>query len=301
MDIKLKSSSDYLSKYRLNLKWDGIDLEEAKRVGNKVIHNGVLVAYYVDDGFDNYSAYASVSRGNFSNAFRIANVVSFLNKDIDVNILFNYMDLVCSEYFDKNNLLVDRKTILKNIQKVRDGLYDITPSVKKFFWVNEYTRIGKNDRIINEVEYDGKSKIVMSYYNKSKRIESVYKIEQAVNLLIEVGNKTNTFITIKDICEITDVSVSTAKRLSFLFKEDIDKYNMSNFTSSNYGEFLKFCSVNKITSAINLMIKELEYKITQRKVANKSGLHFNTVCTLWYEDEIQESLNEYNKWLVNNK
>jgi hypothetical protein len=69
------------------------------------------------------------------------------------------------------------------------------------------------------------------------------------------------------------------------------------FDTSTYGEFIKYCSVNKITSSIRNFIDELEIKLTQRKVASKSGLHFNTVCKLWLEDDVQEALDEYNNWL----
>jgi len=295
---QLKTSSDYLSKYRLVLRWDGIDLEEAKRIGTEVIHNGELVSYYVEDGYDSFSAHTSLSRGNFSNAFRIAGVLSYLNPDVDSDILFKYMNLLCVEFFDMNELITDRGVILDNINNVKDGLYDIAPVTKKFFWVKPYDKIGKKDREIDGKVYDGKSKVVMSYYNKSKRMESIYNIEKAIDLLIEIGNKDNTFLTIKDISEVSLVSESTVKRLYFMFKSDIDNYNYSMFSTNSYQEFIKGCNVLKITHAISSFKELLESKITKRKVSKKSELHINTVYNLWDEDDVQNALDEYNKWLV---
>lgn len=290
-------SSDYLVKYRIRLIDNEIDLEEAKRIGEEVYHNGILVAYFIDGGFFSYSAYSSVSRGNYSNAFRIANIVAFLNPEIDSSVLFNYMDLLCNELFDTDSFKIDRKILLKNINKVMDGLYDVTPTVKKYFWVKPYTNIGKDDRVIDGVEYDGKSKVVMNHYNKTKRIETISLIERSVNMLIEVGNDTGTFLTLNDIFKASGVSISTVKRLSFLFKNDIDNFNVSNFNSSTYSEFLKSVSTYKIISAIRMFMDEIEVKISQRKIAKKSNLHFNTVCNLWHDENVQDALEEYNKWL----
>lgn len=293
----MRTSSDYLVKYNIKLLQNEIDLDEAKRVGEEVWYKGTLCAYYLDDGFYSYSAYSKVSRGNFSNAFRVCNVVTFLNPDISVEVLFSYMDLLCSEFFDTNDFNVDRKILLKNINKVRDGLYEVTPIVKKYFWVKPYDKIGKKDKEVNGVLYDGKSKVVMSLYNKSRSVKTVMILENAINTLIEVGNDNGSFITYKDIQEVSGLSMATIKRLSFMFKKDIDSYNIANFNTEKYGEFLKFISVNKITSTIRFFINESETKLTQRKVASKSKLHFNTVCNLWGEEDVQVSLDEYNNWL----
>jgi hypothetical protein len=293
----MNKSSEYLVKHKIKLLENEIDLEEAERIGSEVIYKGRLCAYYIEDGFYSYSAYAKVCRGNFSNAFRVCNIVAFLNPDISTEILFSYMDLVCNELFDTDDFKVDRKILLKNINKVKDGLYNVTPSVKKYFWVKPYDKIGREDKEIDGVLYDGKPKIVMSLYNKSRSVETVSIIDNAINTLIEVGNEYGTFITHKDIQEVSGLSMSTIKRLSFIFKDDIDNYNKSNFNTERYGEFIKFVSVNKITSTIRFFIDKEEVKLTQRKVALKSNLHFNTVCSLWSEDDVQEALEEYNDWL----
>jgi hypothetical protein len=37
--------------------------------------------------------------------------------------------------------------------------------------------------------------------------------------------------------------------------------------------------------------------MTKTKISKKTELHINTVYNLWYEEEIQSCLEEYNKWL----
>mgnify|MGYP003661288729 FL=1 len=292
----MDKSTRLLNEYGLKLVWKDIDLEEAEKIGEPVIYDGKLVAYYVEDGYDAYSAYTGINRGNYSLAFKNSLIVSLLNPDNSVEEVFNYMDTLCTDKFDTDDFVIDRKIILKNIGKVRDGLYDVTPEVRKFFWVGKYQFIGRNDKEIDGVMYKGKGSIILSYINKSKTKRSISKLESALNQLLELGNSDNTFLTLKDISEVSGLSLSTVKRLSFLYKEEIDRYNLANFNSNNYGEFNKFCSVIKINSAIRRFIEEMELRLTQRKVASKSSLHYNTVCKLWFEKEVQEVLEEYNDW-----
>lgn len=296
MDMK-----DFLVKHRIKLIEKEIDLEEAKRIGTEVYYDGVLCGYYLEDGFNVYSAYCSVDRGNFKNAFRIANMVTFLNPDLSTEVLFEYMDLVCKECFDNQGFLTDRSVILKNINKTRNGLYNVSPIVAKYFWVKPYNNIGLDDKVVGGVNYAGKKRVVMSQYNKTKKIETMSKIQNAVDYLTSELNGSGTFLTLNEISNFCNIPKQTVHKYYSHFKKDIDRYNMNVFDTDIYGVFLKNCSVEKISSAIKRFIEELEIKITQRKVAYKSGLHFNTVCSLWNEDDVQEALEEYNKWLVNYK
>jgi hypothetical protein len=296
MDIK-----DFLVKHRIKLIEREIDLEEAIKIGTEVYYNGVLCGYYVQDGFYTYSAYCGIQRGNFKNAFRISNMISFLNPNLSVEVLFEYMDLLCKECFDFPELKADRSIILKNIKKVRDGLYEVTPVVSKYFWVKPYTSIGLDDKIVNGIEYAGKKRVVMSQYNKTKKIDTMNKIQNAVDVLTSDSHNDGTFLTMNAIADFCEISRATVDKYYVHFKEEIDRYNISVFSTNNYGVFLKNCSIDKITSAIRRFIEELEVKISQRGVARKSGLHFNTVCSLWVEEEVQEALEEYNKWLLTYK
>lgn len=297
MEIKDKLN-DCLVSNRLILTSSEIDLEEAKRTGEEVYNSvGTLAGYYIDEGYYSYSAYCNVSRGNFANAFRVASIVAFLNPDKPDAILFEYMDLVCKNYFDTESFYIDRNIILKNIKKVKSNLYEVSPVIKKYFWVNPYTNIGGDDKMINGVIHEGKRRIVMSQYNKSKRIKTLNKIENAVNLLIDQGNKGNTFLTVSDIEELSGVPKKTIRDVYSLFKNDIDAYNTNVFNTSIYAEFVRMSNVFTISSSINKFKEEMEIKLTKRKIAHKSNLHVNTVYNLWLEDEVQDSLDEYNVWL----
>jgi len=294
---------EFLAKHRIILIEREIDLVEVKRLGREVYHDGVLCGYYIEDGFYTYSAYCSASRGNFKNAFRIANVVSFLNPSESSEVLFKYMDLLCKEYFDTGDFYVDRSIILNNINKVKEGLYKVSPIVSKYFWVNPYTNIGLNSKVVEGVEYAGKKTVVMSQFNKTKKIETMNKIQNGIDVLTSELHVSGSFLTMKDIANFCGVSRATIDKYYIHFKEEIDNYNLRVFDTSVYGTFLKSCSIDKITYSIKKFIDELEIKISQRKIAKKSGLHFNTVCKLWNEDDVQDALEEYNNWLkqYNNK
>jgi hypothetical protein len=297
MDLSEKINK-CLVENRLILQSSDIDLDEAKRLGVPVYNNaGILAGYFVEDGFDNYSAYCNLSRGNFANAFRVSSVLSFLNIDKPTEVLFEYMDLVCKNYFDTSKFIIDRNIILKNIQKVKDGLYEVYPITKKYFWVRPYTSVGAEDKMVEGIMLQGKRSIVMSQYNKSKRIDTISKIENAVNLLIAEGNEENTFLTINDIEKISGIPKKTISNIYGLFKTEIDRYNVSMFNTSVYAEFIKISNVAAISSSIIKFKDDLETKLTKRKVAKKSELHINTIYNLWLEDDVQEALEEYNKWV----
>lgn len=294
------TSIEIRNNYKLLLSWSEIDISEAERVGKKVFNDyDLLCAYYIPDGYLKYSAFCVQDRGNFSLAFRVASVVTKINPSVDSNKIFYYMDALCREKFDTESLKVDRKRIMSVIDNVRDGSYSPNPELKKFYWVGVYQNIGRDDKVINEINYQGKASIVVSYNNESVARENVIKIENALAYLMEL--RTNTFLTLKDIAKVSGVSLSTVKRASPLFKDVIDRHNKSMFDTCNYNNFIKICSIDKINSAIRQFISELELKISQKKVAVKSGLHINTVSGLWYEDLVQESLEEYNNWISNYK
>ena len=294
----MEKIKEFLSKNRIILHRSEIDLNEAKRLGSEVYYDGILTSYYIQDGFYSYSAYCSSSRGNFSNAYRISNIVSLLNQDKDIEVLFEYMDLLCKEMFDLETLKVDRSVILKNINKVRDGLYDVSPVVSKYFWVRPYTNIGLPDKEIDGILYPGKGKVVMNQYNKSRRIETISKIENAIDLITSELANSGKFLTINLIANVSGLAKITIAKNFHLFKEDVDRYNMSVFNTDNYNTFTRSCNIDTIKCAIESFKEELEIKITKKKVSNKSRLHINTVYNLWNEDEIQETLEEYNNWIV---
>lgn len=290
--------SEFLVKNKIMLYSNEIDLDEAKKNGKEVWYDGVLCGYYLEDGFYSYSAFASLSRGNYKNALRISLVLAFLNMEKDDNILFEYMDLLCDAYFDTETFKVNRSMILNNIKKVKDGLYDVHPVVSKYFWVRPYNNIGLKDKEIDGVLYAGKGRVIMNQFNKTKRIDTINKIENAIQVLMQ---NRDMFITVADISNVSLVPKKTINKIYSLFKEEIDKYNSSVFNTDMYSEFIKNCNVIKISSAIKTFKDNLETKLTKRKVSKKTELHINTVYNLWEEDDVQEALEEYNNWLKNYK
>lgn len=290
----MKELSEFLSKHQIVLHSNEIDLEEAMRIGEEVINKNVLCGYYIDSGFYSYSAMCSLSRGNFGNAFRVSCVLSYLNPEKPVEVLFEYMDLVCKEFFDTDTLKVNRSVILNNIVKVREGLYEVTPRVAKYYWVKPYTNIGLSDKEIDGIIYDGKSKIIMNRMNKSKRIQTISAIENSINVLVESGVE---FITSSNLSVVSGLSKKTIESVYPMFKSEIDRYNLSVFKTELYGEFIKNCNILKISSSIKSFKEELEVKMTKRKVSKKAEVHINTVYNLWYEEEVQSALEEYNSWL----
>jgi hypothetical protein len=297
----MEKIKEFLGKNRIILQKSEIDFDEAKRLGKEVYYDGILTSYYLQDGFYTYSAYCSSSRGNFSNAYRISNIVSLLNPDKDIEILFEYMDLLCKEMFDLDTLKVDRSVILKNINKVRDGLYDVSPVVSKYFWVRPYTNIGLPDKEIDGIMYPGKGKVVMNQYNKSRRIETISKIENAIDLITSELANSGRFLTINLISNVSGLAKITIAKNFHLFKEDVDRYNMSVFNTDNYNTFIRSYNIDTIKCAIESFKEELETKITKKKVSNKSKLHINTVYNLWDDEDVQNTLEEYNNWITEYK
>lgn len=144
---------------------------------------------------------------------------------------------------------------------------------------------------------------ILYFYKKLNKVKKPKKIQSyplICNAIIEL-KKENKFITIKDIANLCGISKSTVDRYYFYFKDDIDKYNLSVFNTTNYSVFTKNCSVEKITTAIKKITEEYKAKITQRSVAKESKLHFNTVCSLWNEEVIQSALKEYKKSAFTNE
>lgn len=260
--------------------------EDAVKEGVSVSYNGDLAAYYLEDGFDVYNAFSPISRGNYKLAHRIALIIGLLNRDKKIEHLFEYMDELCKERYDTDVFKVNRTHLLNALKNSMSGLYDVTPDVKKYFWVGKYKHANKTV----------KSSVVLSNHNKNRATETFNSVNSAVQSLIEQGNKDNTFITISDIVEVSGISKPTVYSIIGLFREQIDKYNYSNFETDNYPEFIKLSNIGSIVGVIERFIDNLETKLTQRKVANNANLHYNTVNNLWFERDVQESLDKYNKW-----
>ena len=283
--VVMRDINEVLNKHRIILYRCDIDDDIASSEGESVVVDGDLTSYYLEDGFDCYNAYTNVSRGNYRLAHRVAIIVGFLNPEKRTEDLFEYMDILCETKYDNENFKINRPHILNVLKNSQEGLYDVTPEIKKYYWVGEYKYANRSK----------KSSIILNHSNNNRVKRTFNAVERAVALLIEEGNESNTFITIKDIVEVSGLSKPTVHKAIGLFKEDINNYNTVKFQTSNYTEFVKLSNIGSIVGVIEKFIEEMEMKVTQRKVASRSRLHYNTVNNLWFEEEVQDVLDRYNK------
>jgi hypothetical protein len=146
-----------------------------------------------------------------------------------------------------------------------------------------------NENLIKEIIYFHKK----LNKTKPKRVLANTRIKS----FIDNFKNEKIFLTMNVVSDGCSVSRSTVEKYFKDFKEDIDKHNISNFNTDNYNAFIKSYNIDIIESAIKSLKNELDIKLTKRKVAKKSELHINTVYNLWLEDDVQEALEEYNKWV----
>jgi hypothetical protein len=147
-----------------------------------------------------------------------------------------------------------------------------------------------NENIIKEIIY---------FHNKLNKAKKPKRITSKSIIYTCISNlkNENEFITIDLISKKSGVPKKTIGNIYNLFKTEIDRYNVNMFNTSVYAEFIKISNVAKISSSIIKFKDELEIRLTKKKVAKKSELHINTVYNLWLEDDVQEALEEYNKWV----
>ena len=274
--------NDYLNKHRIITTWD--DLHSVREDDIVPIYKGgKLVASYIEDGYKTLSVYTTKSRGNIRLAFRIAMVLAELNKEKDPQVLCECMNLICHLRYDSMDMKASRTTITNIIDSVLNGDLEVSSTVKKWSFVKGLDKSEKRS-------------IIFSYINETKSQNNFKKVESAVRFLIDSQSETENFITIKDVVGVTGLSKSTVKKYLVVFRDEINTCNMSSFFTDNYSVFLKQENVSKISSVIEKYREEQERNVTRIKVSNRSKLHYNTVKSLWMEDEVQQALDRYNKW-----
>lgn len=291
------NSTEIMNKYNLILFRAEIDEKEAKGKGDEVYSGETLAAYYIESGFNVYSAYTAPSPRNYHRAFKIAGVVTHLNPYIDVHVIYDYMDKLCREKFDAGTWEISRDRIMSNIFNVRNGVYQVLPDKRKFFWTGAYRNIGRNDKEIHGNLYRGKASLVASYRTKKRIKASLVKVEMALNTLVEFGNKTGTFLTMKDLVEQSELSEKVIRRFQPIYQPELDKYNLAEFGTDSFPQYRKKCSINLIYHTISEL--DTKTKPTKANVARETGLHINTVSKLWDEDAIQDALFEHFRWVKN--
>lgn len=127
----------------------------------------------------------------------------------------------------------------------------------------------------------------------SIKVNTELKIKNAINNLI---NKGDVFLNTKAIHKELedDLSLHTIRGYMNVFRDEIDTHNRKVFGTDNFMKYKKVLSVHNIKRAINVL-NEADERLSRRKVAKETGLHFNTVQNLWDDDEIQEELDKFNE------
>ena len=282
-----KKLNDFLQTHTIITNSDNLhDIPKEDRV--PVYREESYVADYIEDGYESFSIYTTKSRGNARLAFRIAMVLAELNRDKDPQVLCECMNLICHLRYDSMDMVVSRTTITNIIDSVFNDEIDVQPTIKKWSFRG----------ILNK---DEKRSIIFSYINETRSQNNFRKVESAVRCLIDAQSETENFITIRDVVEITGLSKSTVKKYIVVFRDEINDCNMRSFLTDNYSVFSKRENVYKISSVIEKYIEEQEKSLTRKKVSYRSKLHYNTVKSLWFEEEVQEALEKYNKEKVNFK
>ena len=281
-DKMKKEFNDFLHRHRIITNWSNLESvppSSAIPVFRETDH----VANYIEDGYQSLSIYTQKSRGNIKLGYRIAMVLAELNREADPQVLCDCMDLLCKLRYDSLDLTVPRVTILNIIDSVLNGETEVIPTTKKWEFMGN----------LNKAE---KRSIVFEYINETRSQANFRKVESAVRFLIDGQSEAESFITVKEVARITELSENTVRKYLVIFRDEINDCNMKTYSTINYNTFAKHESVSKISATISKYQEEQDNKLTRKKVSNRTKLHYNTVTTLWLEDEVQDALEVYNKW-----
>jgi DNA-binding transcriptional regulator YhcF (GntR family) len=135
----------------------------------------------------------------------------------------------------------------------------------------------------------------MTYVNKRKSVSRLLNIENAIEWLTIESSEFITATSVKEkLGAEDDVTPSTIRRYMELSRETIDRHNRKVFGTDNFMSYKKMLSVHNIKEAIRLL-NDANDRLSRRKVAKEAGVHFNTVQSLWNDEDIQDELNRYNQ------
>lgn len=258
-----------------------IEVSDAEELGVPVVHDGGLVAYYLEEGFYVVSV-PMVGVTEFSNRYLwfVVNSLVCLNEDAPVDDLVDFMYLYMMEFSSVRGYEPNKVYLRDLIDSCIEGLDEQRCyQFRKFFFVN---KLDKNTT----------KSVVMSYLNKRNKSEMVKNIDNVIQWLCIEGNKFITAQSIRDGLE-DDVSLSTVRRYMEVFKDEIDSHNNRVFGTSNFITYKKTLSIHKIKGAIQIL-NDANERLSRRKVAKEAGVHFNTVQNLWDDEDIQSELDKYN-------
>lgn len=282
MYICIMDLDTYVSKKGIitYLRW--MDKEYAVDNGDEVYLEDWMVGYYLEDGYDVISIpMKEVSEVNDRFIWNVVFSLVEINTRHSVEELTDFMDLYMREYCGKSLYTPDRIRLNGMISfAVENSDMDKVLQKRKFFFTETLSR--------EEVR-----KAVMGYLNTRNTTRRLMEIENVIEWLCIEGD---VFITAKTIQEQLeeDLSISTINRYMSVMRERIDNHNRKIFGTDNFMQHKKVLSVYNIKEAIEALQKA-EDSLSQRNIAKKAGLHYNTVNNLWEDEEIQEALNKYNE------
>jgi hypothetical protein len=224
----------------------------------------------------------------------VALVVLFLNDGKDFEVLMGYLDLFYSDVLDGSGYKIDRDDIRGFLYSCLDKGYGVEPSVGYYEFVKEGMSAGERIAVIN---------MTRGLATAQRNYEIVSLV--VMDLISDEG--TSLFITnrlisersgdynVTDDGEIVCLSVDAVRRaLTEELCEKIDKHNSSKCFTSNFKVYEKFCNVNRIKQAIRT-IAHIREKMTKDNIASHAYVSRRTVYNLWWEEDVQEFLNKYNK------
>ena len=278
---------EYIDKYRFTTSMSGIDKHEAEKVGEPIYHEDTLAGYFISDGFNHVGV--TFPKIKFKGGvpkqmlWRVGFTITYLNEDRSIEDLSQFIRVYYRSFSENSSISVKESKDLIDycIDKLDQTSISIT---KKYFWVMPLS-IGE------------KQSIVMSNMRERKSTNTMKLISNAIDAICEEGLK---FVTSKQVKKIiekesgNDISLRTINRYTPDLRIDIDDYNNIVFGTCNYQTYRKTLSIHRIIAAIKVLDKEGD-RLSRRVVAKEAELHFNTVQTLWMENEIQDELNNFNE------
>lgn len=243
--------------------------------------NGVVIAYYVPDGYDVVSAYLKKFKGVLprSALYRVCYSLVWLNPELDFEVLLSFVVLYADSLSDIPYYKVRENEIRGMLDFCYSTLDESVKSSRKFYWTNA----------TGFLPLEEKMKVMNSYKGGRQCEETIRKVENVLEWLF-MGSD---FITQKKVAEKSGLHRSTVASYLEPFKDGINRHNIRIWNTDNFNTYRRTLSVHNIKRAIEVL-NDTDEKISQTRVANVADIHLNTVSKLWGDDEVQDLLNKFN-------
>ena len=143
-------------------------------------YENTLVAKRYEEMFSIVSCWISplVSRDKLGSVlYKTALKFRYLNKDRSMDLCYGYLDALCKDFLDRDNLLYDRSVLydLVEIAYDTDVRVDEISELRRYKWVDKFAMLPTHI----------KSKIRMKHLNRTTTEENTRKVESAVYTLMD--------------------------------------------------------------------------------------------------------------------